>query len=326
MADRLRGQGIVMLARVLLLMITVIYLTACTTTTVEPQATAAGNTKIKNPPLKTEPKKAQIKLALKADPSVPKIDPAVSLCEAVGTKLGSVSIDDCLQHQLVHSAYTINNRSLAYKDYEPFKNRESLGRVMIVGGIHGDEFSSISVTLKWMNILDKHHSGLFHWRFIPALNPDGLLSKKSQRQNANGVDLNRNFPTSDWEELAIPYWREITKNNPRRDPGITHTSELETQWLVGQIKEFNPDVIISMHAPYHLVDYDGPPTGPNNLGSLYLRTLGVFPGSLGNYVGLDLKKPIVTVELMSAGIMPAEQEINQMWSDLVRWLRFKLAP
>ena len=63
-----------------------------------------------------------------------------------------------------------------------------------------------------------------------------------------------------------------------------------------------------MHAPYHLVDYDGPPTAPDKLGSLYLRDLGVFPGSLGNYAGLDLEVPIVTVELDSAGIMPSSTE------------------
>ena len=139
------------------------------------------------------------------------------------------------------------------------------------------------------------------------------------------MDLNRNFPTSDWDEHAISHWQEVTKKNPRRDPGVAQASELETKWLVSQIEEFKPDVIISMHAPYHLVDYDGPPAGPKNLGNLYLRKLGVFPGSLGNYVGLDLNKPIVTVELKSAGIMPAEQEINRMWSDLVRWLRDQLA-
>ena len=80
-----------------------------------------------------------------------------------------------------------------------------------------------------------------------------------------------------------------------------------------------------MHAPYHLVDYDGPRTAPNKLGSLYLRDLGVFPGSLGNYAGLDLEVPIVTVELNSAGIMPSRQDINTIWSDLVRWLRDQLS-
>ena len=80
-----------------------------------------------------------------------------------------------------------------------------------------------------------------------------------------------------------------------------------------------------MHAPYHLVDYDGPPKAPNSLGSLYLRKLGVFPGSLGNYAGIDLEMPIVTVELESAGIMPSNKEINKIWRDLIGWLQSQLS-
>ena len=80
-----------------------------------------------------------------------------------------------------------------------------------------------------------------------------------------------------------------------------------------------------MHAPYHLVDYDGPPSAPEMLGGLHLRRLGVYPGSLGNYAGIDMQMPIVTVELASAGIMPAKKEIDGMWRDLVRWLRVQLS-
>ncbi len=249
---------------------------------------------------------------------------AIKLCEEIGSKLGSVSIDDCLHQQLIHSDLSIEGRSLAFRDFPPLASKSPLGRVLVIGGIHGDEFSSVSVLFKWMNILNEHHSGLFHWRFIPTMNPDGLLRKKSQRQNHNGVDLNRNFPTADWEEHAIAHWRTETHSNPRRHPGSAPASEPEIKWLVDQIDTFKPDVIISMHAPYHLVDYDGPPTAPNKLGSLYLRDLGVFPGSLGNYAGLDLHVPIVTVGVESAGIMPSRQEINTMWSHLVRWLRDQL--
>ena len=92
-----------------------------------------------------------------------------------------------------------------------------------------------------------------------------------------------------------------------------------------QIDEFDPDVIISLHAPYHLVDYDGPPSAPEMLGTLHLHRLGVYPGSLGNYAGIDMQKPIVTVELASAGIMPAKREIDRMWLDLVQWLRTQLS-
>lgn len=249
---------------------------------------------------------------------------AIELCHQIGNKLASVDVDECLSQELLHSALSVEQRSLAYRDFAPIPNRDPLGRVMVIGGIHGDEFSSVSVVFKWMNILQEHHSGLFHWRFIPSANPDGLLQKKSQRQNLPGVDLNRNFPTQDWPSLALSYWQDKTHSNVRRYPGPSANSEPETQWLVQQIDEFDPDIIISMHAPYHLVDYDGPPSAPNQLGGLYLRQLGVYPGSLGNYIGVDQKKPIVTVELKSAGIMPDEREIDRMWTDLIRWLRLQL--
>jgi protein MpaA len=252
-------------------------------------------------------------------------DPTAQLCQEIGNKLGSVNVEDCLNQNLIHSAYTAAKRSLAFKDYLPKQGRESLGRVLVIGGIHGDEYSSVSVIIKWMKILDENHSGLFHWRFVPTANPDGLLKVKSQRQNSNGVDLNRNFPTADWVKHATLHWKQKTYQNPRRYPGPHQASELETQWLIKQIKEFEPDAIVALHAPYHLVDYDGPPTAPEALGGLSLRRLGVYPGSLGNYAGVDLMMPIVTVELKSAGIMPRKKEVDRMWRDLVQWLRSQLS-
>lgn len=260
-------------------------------------------------------------------PSEPEADSAKlieDLCGEIGNKLTSVSVRECNDQQLIHAGFSNDGRSLAYRDYLPMASREPLGRVLVIGGIHGDEFSSVSVVFKWMNILNQFHSGLFHWRFIPAANPDGLLIADSQRQNANGIDLNRNFPTADWDALANEYWVERTYRNPRRYPGEEAMSEPETQFLVEQIAEFDPDIIISMHAPYHLVDYDGPPSAPNKVGGLYLRELGVYPGSLGNYFGVDKARPIVTIELKSAGIMPTDREIDRMWTDLVRWLREQL--
>ncbi len=246
------------------------------------------------------------------------------LCVRIGNKLGSVAPDDCHSQPFVHSGVSTDGLSLAYRDYKAVDGRTPLGKVLVLGGIHGDEFSSVSVLFKWLKILDQHHSGLFEWRLVPLVNPDGLLQRKSQRQNSNGVDLNRNFPTRDWEESAHDYWVNATYRTPRRYPGPNAASEIETKWVIEQINEFKPDVVIAMHAPYHLVDYDGPPKAPENLGSLYLRKLGVYPGSLGNYVGIDMGKPIVTVELKSAGIMPSPGEIESMWGDLVQWLRNQL--
>lgn len=249
-------------------------------------------------------------------------DTISSLCKEIGSKLGSVSISNCEQQQLIDSAqHTTKGRSFAYKIYPPLKAREPLGRVLLMGGIHGDEYSAISITFKWLDKLNKYHSGLFHWQVIPLLNPDGLLHfKRAQRQNANGVDINRNFPSQDWDSLALKYWTDKTYKNPRRYPGLAANSELETQWFVDTINTFKPDVIIAIHAPHRLVDYDGPLNAPHKLGKLRLRQLGTYPGSLGNYAGVDLGLPVVTVELAAAGVMPSDKEISAMWIDLVRWL------
>ncbi len=101
-------------------------------------------------------------------------------------------------------------------------------------------------------------------------------------------------------------------------------SEPETRWLVEQINEFKPSVIVSVHAPYDLVDYDGPKRGPHKLGRLYLNLLGTYPGSLGNYAGVQRKIPVVTIELPYAGIMPTPAEVSGIWRDLVRWLARKI--
>lgn len=244
------------------------------------------------------------------------------ICQRIGNKLGSVSVRECQRQEMVPSGgVSVNGSPILIKTYPPLEQREPLGKVLLVGGLHGDEYSSVSVVFKWMNILNQHHSGLFHWRIAPLVNPDGLLQDESRRMNANGVDLNRNFPAPDWQSQTEDYWVNETQRNPRRYPGTAPLSEPETRWLAEEIERFEPDVIVSVHAPYGVVDYDGPRNGPYHLGRLYLELLGTYPGSLGRYAGIHLNKPLVTIELPYAGIMPTPAEINDIWVDLVRWLR-----
>ena len=242
-------------------------------------------------------------------------------CERIGSKLGSVSIQDCLNADLtVTDGRSVENAPILLKEYPPLARRSPLGKVLLIGGIHGDEYSSVSIVFKWLRTLDAHHSGLFHWHIVPLLNPDGLLRRHSQRMNAHNVDLNRNFPMEDWENTAIKHWHDYTEQNPRYYPGEGPLSEPESTWLVKQINEFNPDVIVAVHAPHGVVDYDGPRNGPYKLGRLYLNLLGTYPGSLGNYAGIQRRIPVVTIELPYAGIMPTNKEINSIWLDMVQWL------
>ena len=244
-------------------------------------------------------------------------------CRKIARKLGSVKLDDCKGKDFrATGGVSVEGSPIIYKEYPPVGQREPIGRVLMIGGIHGDEYSSISIMFNWMRTLNKHHSGLFHWRIVPLMNPDGLLRKKPQRMNANGVDLNRNFPTPNWKAESEKYWVQRTQRNPRRYPGQLPLSEPESQWLAHEIETFKPDVIVAVHAPYGILDFDGPrQEAPKRLGHLHLNVLGTYPGSLGNYAGIQKEIPVVTIELPYAGIMPTAAQISSIWTDLVGWLR-----
>ncbi len=216
-------------------------------------------------------------------------------------------------------ARSVLGKTIYTRDVLPSAPVASPLRVLVVGGIHGDELSSSSVALHWIS-LAQSTPGQIHWRFIPALNPDGLFTRPSRRVNANGVDLNRNFPTPNWEREAIIYWEKRTRRDPRRWPGKSPLSEPETRFLNEELLRFKPNLIVSLHAPYGVLDFDGPITPPSRLGRLYLDQVGIFPGSLGNYGGVYKGMPVVTVELPSALLTPRDVEIQRMWLDLRQWM------
>jgi protein MpaA len=198
-------------------------------------------------------------------------------------------------------------------------------RVLVLGAIHGDELSSGSVALHWIALAQEptQMPEPVHWRFIPVLNPDGVMAKPPRRMNATGVDLNRNFPTPNWERDAEQYWKERTGKDPRRWPGKRPLSEPETRFLYDQMQTFKPNLIVAIHAPYGVLDFDGPASPPSKLGRLYLDQLGIFPGSLGNYGGVHKGVPVVTIELPNSMRTPLDAETRQIWLDLLRWMSEK---
>jgi len=251
--------------------------------------------------------------------------PVQQECKRIGHKLGSVSIRDCLSSKLKDTgARSVKNQAILMKEYPPLPGRKPIGRVLLIGGTHGDEYAAVSIVFKWMKTLDKYHSGMFHWHVVPLLNPDGLLlHRPSVRLNDHGVDLNRNMPSPDWYRKTAAYWKS-RHFDPRRYPGTAPLSEPESRWLFEEIRSFKPDAIVSVHAPYGLLDFDGPPEGPRDIGYLHLKLIGVYPGSLGNFAGIQHDIPVITAELPHAGIMPTEQQVSHMWRDLIHWLRHNI--
>ena len=63
---------------------------------------------------------------------------------------------------------------------------------LLTAGQHGEEADT---SLLVRRLLERIPAAETRWAVIPVLNPDGLLA--GTRQNAAGVDLNRNFPAVD---------------------------------------------------------------------------------------------------------------------------------
>jgi protein MpaA len=249
-----------------------------------------------------------------------------SWCGDVTRAIPQVRLDTCVSAELKPWAKSVNGRQIMLHEFTPAQG--ATPRVLVIGGIHGDELTSVSVVFRWIELLRQPtgEAARYRWRVIPVLNPDGLLAKPPTRVNARGVDLNRNFPTDNWSSEAARYWSVSTRRDPRRFPGTAPGSEPESSWLYNEIKSFKPDVIISVHAPHSVLDFDGPPgvKPPSRFGRLQLHRLGVYPGSLGNFGGLKEGIPVVTLELAHALDMPSEQELAQVWRDMQDWLKVNL--
>lgn len=221
-------------------------------------------------------------------------------CKRIANKLASVSYRECLDRQLeTGNGTSVNQAPILVREYQAGPEKQQ-GRVLLVGGIHGDEYASVTIVFKWLALLDQYNAGLYHWRIVPLLNPDGLLQEKSQRLNANGRDLDRSFPAS--KDDPVP-------------PGAP-----ETGWLAEDIRSFRPDAIVALHAPHEVVDYAALKDGEYALQRLTVKQSGNENGSLSQYAA-STGIPVLTVELPYADIMPSASEVVAIWQDVLEWIR-----
>ena len=169
-------------------------------------------------------------------------------------------------------------------------------KILVISLIHGDETPAGSLGRFWLERLSKVDARNT-WRVIPVANPDGVKAKT--RTNSEGVDLNRNFPTLDWTSDAQSFWKNEARSAPRKFPGFAAGKEPEVRCLMQQLEDFKPDFVISIHTPLKVLDFDGPKVKPPQFSYLPWKSLGNFPGSLGRYLWVERKVPVLTTELRS---------------------------
>ena len=134
-------------------------------------------------------------------------------------------------------------------------------KILIVGCIHGDECAGRPI----LSALARQRppADVQLW-LVPSMNPDGTAA--GTRQNAHGVDLNRNFPFR-WRPLAGPTYYS----------GPRPLSEPETRAAVRLIRRLKPAVTIWYHQHEDLVDMAGRDRG---IARRYARLSGLRPTCL----------------------------------------------
>ena len=207
---------------------------------------------------------------------------------------------------VVHKTW-IAGQSVKGRDIEAQSFGAAPNTALIMATIHGNEFAGTPLLKRFSKELKERPELSKDWTIIllPVANPDGYAAKS--RRNARGIDLNRNFPASNY------------KRRSKKDQGPL--SEPESRVIEALLRKFKPKFILSFHQAANLLDYDGP--GEElakrlaKVCPLKVSRMGARPGSLGSYAGIELKIPIITVELPGKASFMSEDKLWQNYGQLL---------
>jgi beta-N-acetylhexosaminidase len=143
-------------------------------------------------------------------------------------------------------------------------------RVLAVGSIHGAETAGQAVIRRLRRLSPP--AGTELWT-VRTVNPDGVAA--GTRQNARGVDLNRNFPEA-WRHQGRPF--SPFYSGPRQ------LSEPESRAVRRLVRTLRPDVTIWYHQALRVVDL-GSGADPGIVRA-YARQVGLRAGRIGFLPGV----------------------------------------
>lgn len=178
--------------------------------------------------------------------------------------------------------------------------------IYLIGGTHGDEVEGVYVLKELFDWLKNDHSlEELPIVTIPILNVDGY--RAGTRVNSHAVDLNRNYPSSNWSEQ---------ERKPKYNPGPEALSEPENQFLVKLFNKFKPGFVISFHSWKPLLNFNGDAEDIADYLSSYNEYKTVpdigypTPGSLGTFVPETYDCGVLTFE---CPVLDDELSLKQIW-------------
>lgn len=192
---------------------------------------------------------------------------------------------------------TVLGRLISALRFEPAGYARPRPPALLFGAIHGDEPLGVHCLAELIAELVAQPPGRETW-IIPALNLDGLAA--GSKNNANDVDLNRNFAARSWQPGHKAGYR----------PGAAPESEPETRALVELIERSGAERLIALHSPFRTVNWDG--SGRDLAEAMaalngYGATSDIgypTPGSFGAKYGVDRGLEVITLEIP---FLPEEQ-------------------
>lgn len=181
--------------------------------------------------------------------------------------------------------------------------------ILFTGAIHGSEVSAYTTMSAWVQYLQTNgHTIPADKRIVvvPNANPDGVAA--GTRNNANNVNLGRNFPTANWR-ADIDTASGVIKNGGGKSAG----SEPEVKALMQLTQQLRPRLEVSFHSQGSLV-------GANKfgdsirIGDIYAKTAGyrtmyynaeqimggyTMTGEYEDWMGESMGIPAILIELPS---------------------------
>lgn len=178
--------------------------------------------------------------------------------------------------------------------------------ILFTGGIHGEERSAQQTMQAWADYLMANGQNIPADKrivIVPNLNPDGIAA--GTRNNANNVNLGRNYPSNNWQASI-----DTASGVLPTGGGTSAGSEPETQAIMALTRQLQPRLEVSFHAQGRLVGANKVKDSVT-IGDMYAKTVGYstmydnaeevmgysITGEYEEWMGESLGIPAILIEL-----------------------------